>query len=132
MTGYALCLAVLLIRHQVLSQRDSLETIRVPGSAPSTSGTPDDQSMTVVGCAEVSPASITMSTSWSSSSLISQPRVRGSVSPGRISELVSSGSPSTSSSAWTTAWSGIRTPTVRFFGCISRRGTSGIAGRMNV
>ena len=28
--------------------------------------------------------------------------------------------------------SGIRTPTVRFFGCASRRGTSRVAGRMNV
>ena len=58
--------------------------------------------------------------------------VRGSVSPGRISELLSSGSPSSSSSACTRTWSGIRTPTVFFFGCSSRFGTSGIAGRMNV
>ena len=88
--------------------------------------------MTVVGSAGVSPASMTMSTSLSRSSLISQPWVRGSSSPGRISELDSSGSPSSSSRACTSLWSGIRTPTVRFFGCISRRGTSGIAGRMNV
>ena len=62
-------------------------------------GTPSDQSTTVVGSAGVSPASTTMSTSWSSSSLTSQPMVRGSASPGRISVLVSSGSPSASSSA---------------------------------
>src|SRR4051794_16637580 len=84
--------------------------------------------MTVVGSAGVSPASMTRSTAWSSSSLTSQPRVRGSVSPGRISVLESNGSPSSSSSACTTVWSGIRTPTVRLRGCRSRRGTSGMAG----
>ena len=46
--------------------------------------------------------------------------------------LDSSGSPSSRSSACTTGWSGMRTPTVRFFGCGSRRGTSRVAGRMNV
>ena len=46
--------------------------------------------------------------------------------------LVRIGSPIASSSAQATAWSGIRTPTVFFFGCISRRGTSPVAGRMNV
>ena len=43
--------------------------------------------------------------------------------------LVSSGSPSVSSSACTNAWSGMRTPTVFFFGCSSRRGTSWVAGQ---
>jgi hypothetical protein len=53
--------------------------------------------------------------------LTSQPIVRGSDSPGRISELVSSASPSASSSAWSKTWSGIRTPTVRLRGWSSRR-----------
>ena len=46
--------------------------------------------------------------------------------------LLSRGSPSRSTSACTSGWSGIRTPTVRFLGCSSRFGTSGSAGRMNV
>ena len=33
---------------------------------------------------------------------------------------------------WQMRWSGMRTPTVRFFGWSSRRGTSGVAGRMKV
>ena len=76
--------------------------------------------------------SITASTWWSSSSLISQPCVIGSSWPGSSSVLETSGSPSSASSAWVTTCSGIRTPTVRFFGCSSRRGTSVVAGRMNV
>ena len=51
---------------------------------------------------------------------------------GISSVLDSNGSPNSSSSARGTGWSGIRTPTVRFFGCISRFGTSEVAGRMNV
>ena len=114
-------------------RRSGHEPRRVAGArGAGPPGTPSDQSMTVVGSAGVSPASTTMSTSWSSSSLISQPIVRGSASPGRIRVLVSIGSPSASSSAWAKTWSGIRTPTVRFFGCSRRRGTSGVAGRMNV
>ncbi len=46
--------------------------------------------------------------------------------------LESSGSPSSSSSARTTGCSGIRTPTVRFLGWASLRGTSRVAGRMKV
>ena len=79
-----------------------------------------------------SPESTTDVDQWSSSSLISQPSVSGSSSPGSIRVLDSIGSPSSSSSARTTGWSGIRTPTVRFLGCISRFGTSPVAGRMNV
>jgi hypothetical protein len=46
--------------------------------------------------------------------------------------LDSNGSPSSSRRACATGWSGMRTPTVRFLGCISRFGTSLVAGRMNV
>jgi len=64
--------------------------------------------------------------------LIAQPSVIGSSWSGSSSVLESSGSPSSSSSARTTGWSGIRTPTVFFLGCINRRGTSEVAGRMKV
>jgi len=64
--------------------------------------------------------------------LICQPSVIGSSSSGISNVLDSNGSPSSASSAETTGWSGIRTPTVRFFGCISRFGTSPVAGRMKV
>jgi hypothetical protein len=64
--------------------------------------------------------------------LTCHPSVIGSVSPGINRVLDSSGSPSSASSACTTALSGMRTPTVRFFGCINRFGTSPVAGRMNV
>ena len=104
-----------------------------PAPRRTTSGTPSDQSTTVVGSAGVSPASTTTSTSWSSSSLISQPRVRGSLLAGqdqRAGQQRLAQSPR--AALHDTAWSGIRTPTVRFFGCISRRGTSPVAGRMNV
>ncbi len=69
---------------------------------------------------------------WSSSSLIDQPSVIGSARSGSSRVLDSSGSPSSRSSAWATGWSGMRTPTVRFFGWASRFGTSRVAGRMNV
>ena len=82
--------------------------------------------------AGVSPASTTTSTTWSSSSLISQPIGPRLVSPAGSACWTAAARRARSSSAWTTAWSGIRTPTVRFFGCISRRGTSRVAGRMNV
>ena len=88
--------------------------------------------MTVVGSVPQSPESMTASTSWSSSSLISQPCVIGSSWSGSSSVLDSSGSPSSATRAWVTTWSGMRTPTVFFFGCSSRRGTSFVAGRMNV
>jgi hypothetical protein len=64
--------------------------------------------------------------------LIRQPSVIGSVSSGSSSVVEISGSPRASSSACASTWSGMRTPTVRFFGAISRRGTSEVAGRMNV
>lgn len=88
--------------------------------------------MTVVGSVPQSPESSTASTSWSSRSLISHPCVIGSFSSGSSSVLDSSGSPSSESRAWVTTWSGIRTPTVFFFGCSSWRGTSEVAGRMKV
>lgn len=53
----------------------------------------------------------------------------GSSGSSRVDE--SSGSPSSASSACTTVCCGIRTPTV-FVGRSSRRGTSLVAGRMNV
>ena len=56
-------------------------------------GTPSDQSTTVVGTGGRLPGSMTMSTTWSSSSLISQPRSGARPRPGRISVLVSIGSP---------------------------------------
>lgn len=64
--------------------------------------------------------------------MISQPCVIGSSSSGRSSVLDSSGSPSSESRACVTTWSGMRTPTVFFFGCCSIRGTSFVAGRMKV
>jgi hypothetical protein len=42
------------------------------------------------------------------------------------------GSPSAATIAWATVSSGMRTPTVRFFGCARRRGTSDVARMMNV
>ncbi len=53
-------------------------------------------------------------------------------SPGISKVLDSIGSPSAARIALATGWSGIRTPTVRFFGCSIRRGTSRVAGRMKV
>ena len=88
--------------------------------------------MTVVGDVLTSPASMTMSTAWSSASLTSQPKTGVSSSPGSRRVLDRSGSPSSSRRAWTTAWSGMRTPTVFFFAWRSRRGTSFVAGRMKV
>ena len=53
-------------------------------------------------------------------------------SPGSSSVVEINGSPSSPTRACTTSLSGIRTPTVFFFGCMSRRGTSFVAGRMKV
>ena len=68
----------------------------------------------------------------SSSSLISQPWVIGSSAPGSNSVTDSSGSPSSASIACTRRCSGDRTPTVFLPRVQSRRGTSRVAGRMNV
>ncbi|CPU67951.1 Uncharacterised protein [Mycobacteroides abscessus] len=63
---------------------------------------------------------------------MAQPSVSASVEPGRMSELDRIGSPSAATMAWATVSSGMRTPTVFFFGCARRRGTSDVARRMNV
>ncbi len=86
----------------------------------------------MVGSVPQSPESTTASTTWSSSSLISQPCVSGSSWSGSSSVDDSSGSPSSARIAWATTWAGMRTPTVFLRGCSSRRGTSFVAGRMNV
>ena len=56
----------------------------------------------------------------------------GSVSPGAISVVASSGWPSSASSACATLCAGTRRPMVRRDGCDSRRGTSLVASRMKV
>ena len=86
----------------------------------------------MVGSRPQSPPSTTASSACPIDSRISQPLVSGSVSPGRISVDETIGSPSSASSACVTGCAGMRTPTVSFFGCIIRRGTSRSAGRMNV
>lgn len=71
-TGYALCLAVLAMRHRVIRRRTRLRRRVEPGAgqanlaaspAPylTTSGTPEDRSTTVVGSDPHSPESITAS-----------------------------------------------------------------------
>jgi hypothetical protein len=103
-----------------------------PAPRRTISGSGWEKSITVVGSVPQSPESITASTTWSSSSAICHPSVIGSSWPGSSSVLETSGSPSSASSAWVTTWRGIRTPTVFFPGCCSRRGTSLVAGRMKV
>lgn len=73
-----------------------------------------------------------MSTTWSSSSLTSQPTPIASEDPGKIKVEVCSGSPSASNRTLTNGVPGIRTPTVFFLACCIRRGTSEVAGKMNV
>ena len=100
-----------------------------PAPTRTTSAAPPEKSTTVVGSVPHSPESSTRSTRWSRASLTVQPSVIGSLSPGRISVEESNGSPSSASRARTTGCSGMRTPTVRFFGCSRRRGTSWVAGQ---
>jgi hypothetical protein len=64
--------------------------------------------------------------------LIAHPSVIGASCPCRSNVDDSIGSPSSVSRARTTAWSGIRMPTVRFLGWYRRRGTSLVAGGMKV
>ena len=87
----------------------------------------------MVGSVPHSPESTTASTTWSSSSLISQPWVIGSSWSGSSSvdgqqRLAQLGQQRLRDDVV----AGCARPTVRFFGCSSRRGTSLVAGRMNV
>ena len=61
-----------------------------------------------------------------------QPSVSGSSAPGSSSVLDTSGVPSSRSSARTTTWSGMRTPTVLRLTFASRLGTSRVAVSRNV
>src|SRR5450631_927676 len=97
-----------------------------------TTGYPSDQSTTVVRSWPHSPAYTTASITSPSSSWICHPSFIGSSASGSRRVLERSGSPSSRSRARTRGWLGMRTPTVRFFGCESLRGTSLVAGRMNV
>src|SRR5664280_2116258 len=90
------------------------------------------RSTTVVASRPTSPESSTASISWPSVSAIVQPSVIGSSAPGSMSVLDCRGTPRTSSRARAVTWSGMRTPTVFFFGCSIALGASRVAGRMNV
>ena len=75
---------------------------------------------------------MTTSTAWSRRSLTSQPSDMGLVVAGHQQRAGQQRLPRVVTNACTTGLGGIRTPTVRFFGFAKRRGTSRVAGRMNV
>ena len=122
------------------SRRDRRRRWRATRSGPgrpaprrSTSGAPSDQSTTVVGSRRGLPR-LDHEVDHVVELLLDLPAQRPRLAPRRAGSACWSAAArrAASSRAWTKTWSGIRTPTVRFLGCISRRGTSGVAGRMNV
>ena len=86
----------------------------------------------MVGSIGQAPASSTAASCFCSRARMSCGSFIGSVSPGAMSVVASSGAPCSASSSWVTRWSGTRNPMVRREGCDTRRGTSRVASRMKV
>jgi len=103
-----------------------------PRPSRTIAGASSARSTTVVGSSQHGPLSMMRSSACSYRARISRGSLSGCSSPAGISVDDNSGSSSSASSAWTTAWSGTRMPIVLRFGCCARRGTSRVAGSRKV
>ena len=93
-----------------------------PAPSRTTTGGSTARSTTVVGVGGHAPASMTSRAAFPAPRGWFPGRPAPRRLPGRISVDDRIGSPSSASSACTTAWSGTRTPTVLRLGCCNRRG----------